>query len=124
MGLSSSAPLWDFSMANLTTTPMEHAVLECLYRIYYKQGFPSPDSFAVRNRQNTGGGRYVELVSNVAAKLKDGYIDLAGQFIEMRNLPSGMMAVALIKNGYVTALEFTVYGGDEWDGNESGWKIV
>jgi hypothetical protein len=56
--------------------------------------------------------------------MDDGYIDLGGSFIEMEGLQNGMMAVALVKNNHLTTLEFTVYGGDSWDGEEREWKIV
>lgn len=75
-------------------------------------------------RENTGGGRYVDLECDSPVHLDDGYIDLGGGYIEMRGIPNGMMAVVLMKGGRVRTLEFTVYGGDSWDGDEAEWRLV
>ena len=103
---------------------LETAVLEHLHHLYRAQGFPPAASVRVLRRENTGGGRYVDLECDKTVRIEDGYIDLGGSYIEMEGIPHGMMAVALIKNGYLTMLEFTVYGGHQWSGDERGWKIV
>ncbi|MEE9336422.1 MAG: hypothetical protein V3U65_20230 [Granulosicoccaceae bacterium] len=82
------------------------------------------ESINVRRREDTGGGRYVDLECDTPVHLEDGYIDLGGSFIEMKDLPSGMMATVLVKGGKLKILEFTVYGGNYWDGEEREWRIV
>jgi hypothetical protein len=103
---------------------LETAVLERFHHLYREKGFPSAESIRVLGRANTGGGRYVDLECLGPVQLDDGYIDLGGSYIEMEGLPNGMMAVALIKDSRVRTLEFTVYGGDSWSGEERDWKIV
>lgn len=111
-------------MTTIEKTELETAVLDRFHQLYQAQGFPSADAIAVIQRQNTGGGRYVDLECAALLRLDDGYIDLGGSFIEMKGLPNGMMAVVLVKGGHPKTLEFTVYGGDSWNGEESDWRIV
>jgi hypothetical protein len=105
-------------------TPLESAVLTLFHELYGDRGFPSPVSIQVRRRDNTGAGRYVELECPGQMDIADGYLDLAGRYIEMKSLPNGMMAVVQIKNHRIHVLEFTVYGGDSWDGTEADWALV
>jgi hypothetical protein len=111
-------------MNALQITGLEGAVLDCFHRLYQGDGFPPTNSIRVLQRKNTGAGRYVELESDQQVELDDRYIDMSGHFIEMSGLPSGMMAVVLVKGRRIQALELTVYGGDSWDGEEREWKIV
>ena len=108
----------------LQQTPLESALLNRFHELYHANGFPAAKVVRVIRRENTGGGRYVDIASDERVHLDDGYIDLEGKFIEMNGIPNGMMAVAVIKDGRLTTLEFTVYGGDYWDGVERGWKFV
>lgn len=105
-------------------TNLETAVLDRFHRVYLAEGFPPAESIGVLRRENTGGGRYVDLECEKPVQLSDGYIDLDGGFIDMKGLPNGMMAVILVKNGLLKILEFTVYGGDFWDGEEKEWTII
>jgi len=66
----------------------------------------------------------VDLESDTPVQVGDGYLDLAGRFVEMEGAPAGMMAVVLVKQGRLRILEFTAYGGDSWDGEERAWRIV
>jgi hypothetical protein len=111
-------------MVMIQQSPLEAAVLDRLHELYKTKGFPSAESIRVLRRDNTGGGRYVEVECSARVQIDDGYIDLGGSYIEMDGLPNGMMAVALVKDGRVTMIEFTVYGGDSWSGEERAWKIV
>jgi len=54
---------------------------------------------------------------------QDGYLDLGGKYIDIGGVPNGMMAVVLISKGQPKVLEITVYGGDNWDGNEREWAL-
>ena len=111
-------------MSALHSSALENAVLDCFHQLYQAQGFPQASSIGILRRENTGGGRYVELACDQRSQLDDGYIDMGGGFIEMSGLQNGMMAVVLVKDGRVQVLEFTVYGGDLWDGEEREWKII
>jgi hypothetical protein len=111
-------------MTTIEKTGLETAVLDRFHQLYEAQGFPPAERIGVLRRENTGGGRYVDLECDAPLHLEDGYIDLGGSFIEMKGLPNGMMAVVLVKGGHATTLEFTVYGGDSWNGEESDWRIV
>jgi hypothetical protein len=111
-------------MNTIEKSSLETAVLERFYDLYRAQGFPAADSIRAISRENTGGGRYIQLECSDRVQLPDGYIDLAGSFIEMKDLPNGMMAVVLVKDNRVAILELTVYGGDHWDGEERDWRIV
>jgi hypothetical protein len=42
----------------------------------------------------------------------------------MSGIPNGIMAVVLVQNGRLKMLEFAVYGGQAWDGEERDWQIV
>jgi len=111
-------------MSTLPQTEFESALLALFHKLYRQQGFPSPEAIRVLGRENTGGGRYVDLVCWDRVDLEDSYVDMAGRYISMKSLPNGMMAVVQIKNHRVIRLELTVYGGDFWDGNEKDWSIV
>src|SRR5216117_4446596 len=99
-------------MNTIQESALETAVLERFHKLYQTEGFPSADSVRVTGRENTGGGRYVQLECNIPVQVDNGYLDLGGGFIEMKGVPNGMMAVALVKDGRLVLLEFTVYGGD------------
>jgi hypothetical protein len=111
-------------MTTIPKSALEAAVLDRFHKLYQAQGFPPAESIGVLRRQNTGGGRYVDLECDTPVRLDDGYVDLGGSFIEMKGVPNGMMAVVLVKNGRVNTLEFTVYGGDFWSGEESAWRLA
>lgn len=111
-------------MIMIQKSALETAVLERFHQLYVARGFPPTESISVLRRENTGGGRYVDLECDAPVCLVDGYIDLDGGFIKMNSLPNGMMAVVLVKNGRVKSLEFTVYGGDFWNGDETEWELV
>jgi hypothetical protein len=63
-------------------------------------------------------------VDLVGSTLEDGYLDLAGRFIEMDGIPNGLMAVVRIKDGQPDQLEIAVYGDTPWDGQEHRWSIT
>jgi hypothetical protein len=111
-------------MNTIAQSALETAVLDRFHQLYQANGFPPAKSISVLRRENTGGGRYADLECDTPLRMDDGYIDLGGSFIEMKGLPSGMMAVVLVRGGRVKTLEFTVYGGDFWDGEERAWKII
>src|SRR6476659_4719000 len=104
---------WVHSLAyryRMTLTVMEAAVLQRFHELYKEVGFPPPHEVNVVRRQNTGGGRYVDLACETPVAIEDGYVDLAGSYIEMEDIPNGMMSVVLIQDGRLKVLEFTVYG--------------
>jgi len=105
-------------------TALETALLDRFHQLYRAKGFPLADLVNVVRRENTGGGRYADLECDAAVQVDDGYLDLAGGFVEMEGLPNGMMAVVLVKRGRLRLLELTVYGGDSWDGEERAWKMI
>ena len=111
-------------MSSLQLSPLETALLAVFHELYNDQGFPFPEAIRVLRRENTGGGRYVDLESVKHVQLDDGHIDLGGRYIEMSGLPNGLMAVVLIKNNRIQQIELAVYGGDFWDGEERDWSIV
>jgi hypothetical protein len=111
-------------MGTIAKSALEVAVLDRFHQLYQAKGFPSSDMIGVARRENTGGGRYVDLTCDRAVRLDDGYVDLGGGFVHMAGLPNGMMAVVRISGGRLRTLEFTVYGGDHWDGSEREWNIV
>jgi len=111
-------------MKAINQTALETALLDRFHQLYRANGFPVADLINVAQRENTGGGRYAHLECDALVRVDDGYLDLAGGFIEMEGLPNGMMAVVLVKGGRLRILELTVYGGDSWDGEERAWKIV
>jgi hypothetical protein len=111
-------------MKLLDPSPLEAALLNAFYRLYGARGFPAPEKVRVRNRENTGAGRYVDLHVEVGSELDDGYLDLGGQFIEMEGVPNGLMAVVHVKDHRPNQLEIAVYGNDPWDGHERKWSIA
>lgn len=111
-------------MSYLDPTPLEAALLKEFHRLYGARGFPAPEQVRVRSRDNTGAGRYVDLVTEVMeSELDNGYLDLGGHFIEMKGVPYGLMAVVYIKDHQPEQLEIAVYGNDTWDGQEHEWSI-
>jgi hypothetical protein len=109
--------------AQLHPTPLESALLNEFHALYGSEGFPRPEQVSLLSRQNTGGGRYVDLSSPSTAMNRDGYLDLGGKFVEIDGVPNGLMAVVLISDGQPKILELTVYGGDHWDGAERRWAL-
>jgi hypothetical protein len=110
---------------NLTNpSPLEAALLAAFHELYKSKGFPSPERVKVRRRENTGSGRYTDFDSSDKTELDDGYLDLAGRFVEMSGVPNGLMAVARIKDHQLEQIELSVYGDDPWDGEERDWTIV
>lgn len=110
-------------MRLLEPTPLEHALLRIFHELYGTAGFPLPERIRVRKREDTGGGRYVDLDAESALELQDGYLDLGGRFIEMDGIPHGLMAVVLVKGSRPVQMEIAVYGGHAWDGEERRWSI-
>jgi hypothetical protein len=105
-------------------SPLETDLLAVLHELYGDRGFPAPSKVRVLRRENTGSGRYVDLDPLECPQLDDGYLDLAGRFVDMRGIPNGLMAVARIQDHRLLQLEISVYGNDPWDGVEHEWKIV
>ena len=111
-------------MKMLDLSPLEVALLKAFHKLYGDRGFPAPDMIRVRNRENTGAGRYLDLHVEVDSQLDNGYLDLGGQFIEMEGVPNGLMAVVHVKDHRPDQLEIAVYGDDPWDGQERKWSIA
>ena len=111
-------------MKAIDQTALERALLARFHQLYQEEGFPRADLVNVVWRANTGGGRYANLECDAPVQVADGYLDLAGGFVEMEGLPNGLMAVVLVNKGRLRILELTVYGGDFWDGEERTWRIV
>src|SRR5919106_1265102 len=109
-------------MIDSTLSPLEVDVLSAFYELYRDRGFPRPDKVTVRQRANTGTGRYVDLTANELLQIDDGYIDLGGRVIEMEGIPNGIMATVAIVEGKLDQLELAVYGDDAWDGEEREWS--
>ena len=107
----------------MDASELEIALLSEFHALYGANGFPSPSEVVVVSRDNTGGGRYVQVSASNRVTLKDGYYDLGGKFIQMQGVPNGMMAVARIVESDLLGIEITVYGGDYWDGKERAWSL-
>ena len=105
-------------------SPLEMAILTTFHDLYKDSGFPSPKGVQVRRRENTGSGRYVDLVPVESPLLPEGHLDLGGHFIEMAGVPNGLMAVVRVKDHCVDQIEISVYGDAPWSGEEVKWKIV
>ena len=110
-------------MARLQPTALESALLEEFHTLYAKDGFPNPREITLVNRENTGGGRYVELSVPSANMCRDGHLDLGGKYINMEGVPNGMMAVILVSRRQPSLLEIAVYGDHSWDGVERQWGL-
>jgi hypothetical protein len=111
-------------MSFIAATALEMALFRKFYELYGSQGFPAPALIRVRDRENTGAGRYVDLQVDGAIDLDNGYLDLGGKFIEMDDVPNGLMAAIRVKDHRPDQLEIAVYGNDSWDGTERRWSIV
>lgn len=104
-------------------SPLEAAVAATFYDLYKDRGFPPPDRLRVRQRENTGSGRYVDFDPVDTPTIEDGYLEMGGKFIVLSGVPNGLMAVARIRNHRLDQIELSVYGDDPWDGEERLWKI-
>ena len=111
-------------MTSSRLTHLELALMAKFQDLYKSEGFPSPDAFRVRHRENTGSGRYVDLECDEPVTFEDGDLDLAGGFIDMLGIRDGLMALVLVEAHRVRQLEIAVYGTEHWDGEERAWKIV
>lgn len=110
-------------MTATNQTPLETALLSRFHQLYQAKGFPCAEQVNILGRENTGGGRYVDIECDASVDVADGYLDLAEKFIEMEGLSNGMMAVVRVKRGRLSILELTTYGGESWDGKERAWRI-
>lgn len=111
-------------MKSADLSPLEAALVTAFHELYGNHGFPLPTKVRVRQRENTGSGRYVDIDAEDRVDLEDGSVDLGGRFIEMSGVPTGLMAVAHIKNHRVQQIEIAVHGDGHWDGAERHWSIV
>lgn len=111
-------------MTDLNFTYLEVGILEEFHRLYGARGFPTPEQVVIVGRQSTPSGRYVSLGSEALLEMADDQLDLAGRYISIPSVPSGVMAVVGVKNHRLTVLELSAYGGDGWTGDEFGWQII
>ncbi|MSP95159.1 MAG: hypothetical protein EXR00_07775 [Alphaproteobacteria bacterium] len=111
-------------MTELKLSNLETIILRTFHETYSNLGFPPPENIAVRRRENTGAGRYVDLASADTLTIEDGYLDLAGRYIRMSGVPNGLMAVVAIQHGKLDQLEIATYGDVSWDGEERTWAII
>lgn len=111
-------------MNDSSLTPLETAVFGVFHDAYRHLNLPPPSEIRVRSRKNTGAGRYVQVEPVDVGASPDGYLDMAGRFIEMKGVPFGIMAVVAIEHGQLVQLELAVYGDDAWDGVEREWAVV
>jgi ribosomal protein S18 acetylase RimI-like enzyme len=111
------------SVTELVLSPLEHALLECIYSHNKRWGIPPPHEYNVVSRENTGCGRFTYLAHSTRVAF-DGSGDVgAGDNIhfEMSGLPAGGMFHVYVKDGHVLYLEIITY--KDWDGKESDWVI-
>jgi hypothetical protein len=111
-------------MESTQLSPLEAALVTVFHELYGDRGFPVASSVRVQRRENTGAGRYVDIVADNRVALDDGPVDLGGRYIKMSGVAIGLMAVAHIKNHRVHQIEIAVYGDAPWDGLEGNWSIV
>jgi hypothetical protein len=108
----------------MDATPLEAALIQEFHWLYADSGFPRPESLRVVGRENTGAGRYVALACECDSVMPDGYLDLAGGFVEIDAVPDGLMAIVRIEAGRPVEIEIAVYGEEHWDGVEGTWTIT
>ena len=108
----------------LVPSALEAALLQVMHEVHGNAGFPRPQDVQVVQRENTGAGRYVDLVTSNAVGPRGRYYDMGGRYIAMPSVPHGLMAVCKVVNERAMQLEIVVYGVAEWDGDESVWAIV
>ena len=103
---------------------LERAVLLAMHTTNRDDGFPSPDEVEVLRRENTGGGRYVDLSTTDLPRRPLTESMLLNVLIEMEGLPNGLQAFGWLESGRLVQLEFCVIGRVSWDGVERPWRIV
>lgn len=108
----------------MKATELEVDTLEFFSQAYASKGFPKPSAIEVLERMNTGSGRRVVLKTASVIDGYSGYLDMQGHFIEMDGLEFGLMATISVEKGVIDELEFSVYGGQIWNGEETCWRIV
>lgn len=106
----------------MTLTPLEQEVLRAFEAEFGGIGFPPPEAFMVTGRENTGAGRFTDLVSEAQVSHK-GPCGLSA-IIQMDGLQHGLGALVFLSEGKPDALELHLWGDDAWDGVERPWKIV
>ena len=102
-------------------TDLEAAVLGQMEDMHKTGGWPTIAEVRVTNRESTGGGRYTMFDHPAPAGLT-GNLD-AGIIIDLPFISSGLGGLLLVRDGRITALEFFVFGGDFWSGDEKGWSF-
>jgi hypothetical protein len=103
-------------------SPLERAVVEALA----SENWPDfkVEGLIVKNRNNTGAGRYTYLEDQYHQTLSDGTYGTDTKTIKLKGVPYGATFLADVSNGTIYYLEIAVIGNDGWDGNEDGWELV
>ncbi|HEY0464258.1 MAG TPA: hypothetical protein VGC79_08620 [Polyangiaceae bacterium] len=103
-------------------TGLERAIVELVARENW--GEFRTDALHVLKRENTGAGRYTYLADGYEQALPDGSYSSQGRMIELLDVRNGLGFVVDVANSRISHIELFTFGNDEWDGSESGWKIV
>jgi hypothetical protein len=106
-------------------TIFEAALVAVLHRRYRSLGFPKPIDVQVTGRENLGFVAYVHLKHHAAFPHGDLTLALGNySHVEFESAPDGAHVEAEIADGKLVRLSFKFYGDVEWDGDETGWRIL
>ena len=103
-------------------SPLERALLELVAAENWS-GF-RVDTLRVKQRQDTGAGRYTYLEDDQRQALLNGTYTAQGKLLQIEGVKDGMAFMVDVANGIINYLEIAVYGNESWNGVERAWKIV
>ena len=109
----------------MSLTPLEVEIFERLYDSYAEFGFPEPTDISCVGRRNLGLVHYSDLQHLGEFDAPDGGLVL-GTFshVEFASLPCGAYVEVTICSKKLKCIVFWVVGERDWDGDQSGWKII
>ena len=103
-------------------SPLERALVELVASENWKDF--RVDALQVRQRENTGAGRYTHFEDRLKQALRDGTYTAQGKLLQMEGVRDGLAFVVDVTGGVINYLEIAVYGNESWDGVERAWQIV
>ena len=94
---------------------METYILERMYRLHKKIGFPPVVDIKVVSRENTGVGRYTDLLSDAVLQIETGLLGNGNySYLEIEGVSDYVGVTISIKNRKLEFLEICTIGGNEW----------
>jgi hypothetical protein len=107
---------------NHLLSPLEQAVVKAVAGEHWPEF--RIDCLRVKQRENTGVGRYVHFEDQCNQVLADGSYGAEGRVVEMQGIEGPLYFAIEVSASRIEYLELVTGGRDSWDGIERSWRIV